>query len=58
MTSGYSHSMTNAGNGRRVKNSAGRPVNIYPPLVIARGGVPYDMDGVEIEDADELADMD
>ena len=41
---------------RLVRNSLGRPVTVLPPLVIC-GHSPIDLDGDELEDADEMEDL-
>lgn len=41
---------------RVVRNSAGRPVSILPPLVIC-GTNPIDLDGEELDEAEELLDL-
>lgn len=41
---------------RLVRNSSGNPVTILPPLVIC-GTNPVDLDGDELDDADELLDL-
>ena len=39
-----------------IRNSAGKPVGVLPPIVIC-GNNPVDLDGDELDDADELLDL-